>query len=133
MARQQIIKEERSLGDLFSDLANDTGILIKQEVALAQTEIVSKASEIGKNVGFLAVGGAVGFVALLAFVTAAIAGLANFIPLWLSAIIIGAIIGVIAFLLISSALATLKNTNLKPRETVQSLKEDAKWLKDQVS
>ena len=133
MARQQIMKEERSLGDLFSELANETGTLIKQEVELAQTEIVYKATEIGKNVGFLAIGGAVGFVALLAFVTAAIAGLANFVPLWLSAIIIGAIIGGIAFLLITSALKTLKNTNLKPRETVESLKEDVKWLKDQVS
>ena len=35
----QIQKDERSLGDLFSELAADTGVLVRQEVALAQVEI----------------------------------------------------------------------------------------------
>ncbi|MBA2737221.1 MAG: phage holin family protein, partial [Pyrinomonadaceae bacterium] len=37
MAQQQVVKEERSLGDLFSELASETGTLVRQEVALAQT------------------------------------------------------------------------------------------------
>jgi hypothetical protein len=133
MAQQQMVKEERSLGDLFSDLASETGTLIRQEVALAQTELTEKATSVGKNVGYLVVGGAVGYAAALALIAAVIIGLANFIPAWAAALIVSVIVGVVAFMMISSALAALKKTNLTPRETVETLKEDAQWLKNQVS
>lgn len=133
MAQQQLVKEERSLGDLFSELASDTGTLVRQEVALAQTELTRKATEVGKNVGFLAVGGAVGYAALLAVLAAAILGLANFVPPWAAALIVGAAVGIVAYLLISSGLKALQETNLAPTQTVETLKEDAEWLKNQVS
>lgn len=133
MAQQQLVKEERSLGDLFSELASETSTLVRQEVALAQTELTQKATKVGKNVGFLAVGGAVGYAALLAVLAAAIIGLAHFVPAWAAALIVGAAVGIVAFLLISSALKSLKETDLAPRQTVATLKEDAEWLKNQVS
>jgi predicted phage tail protein len=133
MAQQQIVKEERSLGDLFSELATETSTLVRQEVALAQTELTQKATSVGKNVGFLVVGGAVGYAALLAILAAAIIGLTYFIPAWAAALIVGVVVGIVAFLLISSALKALKETDLTPNQTVETLKEDAEWLKNQVS
>lgn len=133
MAQQHIVKEERSLGDLFSELAAETSTLVRQEVALAQTEITQKATKVGKNVGFLAVGGAIGYAALLCFLASAVIGLALFVPAWAAALIVGAIVGIIAFLLISSGLKALKETELTPKQTVETLKEDAKWLKKQVN
>jgi hypothetical protein len=130
---QQLVKEERSLGDLFSELASETSTLVRQEVALAQTELTQKATSIGKNVGFLVVGGAVGYAALLAILAAAIIGLANFLPWWAAALIVGVAVGIVAFLLISPALKALKETSLTPNQTVETLKEDAEWLKNQVS
>lgn len=132
MAQQPVVKEDRSIGELFSELATETSTLIRQEVALAQAEMTQKATKIGKNVGFLVVGGAIAYAALLAIVAAVIVGLAHFIPLWLSALIVGIVIAVAAGILISMALKNLKETSLKPKETVETLKEDAKWLKDQV-
>ena len=126
-------KDERSLGDLFSELAAETGTLVRQEVALAQAEITSKATKVGKNVGFLAVGGAVGYAALLAILAGVVLGLSYFMPAWIAAILVGLVVGAVSFFMISSALQDLKNTNLKPEETVDSIKEDAQWLKDQVS
>jgi hypothetical protein len=131
--RQQVYKEEQSIGDLFSELAGETGTLIRQEVALAQAELTSKATTAGKNVGFLVMGGAVAYAGMLAIVAGVIMGLAYFIPAWIAAILVGAVIGVAAYILISSALSALKNADLKPNETVDSLKEDAQWLKNQVS
>lgn len=130
MAQQPVVKEDRSIGELFSELATETSTLIRQEVALAQAEMTQKATKIGKNVGFLVIGGAIAYAALLAIVAAVIVGLAHFIPLWLSALIVGIIIAVAAGILISMALKNLKETSLKPKETVETLKEDAKWLKD---
>lgn len=133
MAQPVVTREERSLGELFSELASETSTLVRQEVALAQTELTQKATKVGKNVGFLVVGGAVGYAALLAIIAAVIIGLANFIPAWASALIVGVAVGIVAYLLISSALAALKKTDLTPRNTVETLKEDAQWLKNQVS
>lgn len=129
---QQIVKDERSIGELFSELARETSELIRQEVALVQVEMTQKATKIGKNIGFLAVGGFIANAAFLSIIAALIIGLGNFIPLWLSALIVGVIIGIAAAVLISMGLKNLKNTDLKPKETIQTLKEDAKWLKEQI-
>ena len=129
----QIQKDERSLGDLFSELAADTGVLVRQEVALAQVEISTKAARVGKQVGYLAVGGAIGYAGVLAIMAGIIMGLSYFIPAWVAALLVGALVGAASFFLISSAIERLKNTNLKPEETVESIKEDAEWLKNQVS
>jgi hypothetical protein len=132
MAYQEIVKEERSLGDLFSELAGETGTLIRQEVSLAQAELTEKAVKTGKNVGVLVVGGAIGYAALLAVLAAIIIGLASFMPAWLAALLVAAVVGVGAYIMISSALTSLKKTDLTPRETAAALKEDAQWLKKQM-
>ncbi len=133
MAQQQLVKEERSLGDLFSELATETGTLVRQEVALAQTELTQKAAVVGKDVGYLVVGGAIGYAALLAVLAAVIIGLGQIIPPWAAALIVGIVVGIAAVVMILSALKSLKETSLTPRQTVETLKEDAEWLKNQVS
>jgi flagellar motor component MotA len=52
---------------------------------------------------------------------------------WISAALVGIVVGIVAYVLITGALAKLKETQLTPRETVETLKEDAQWLKNQVS
>jgi hypothetical protein len=131
--QMQIQKDERSLGDLFSELAAETGTLVRQEVALAQVEITGKATRASKQIGYLAVGGAIGYAAMLAIMAGIIIALSNIIPAWAAALVVGAIVGAISFFLISSAIERLKNTNLKPEESVESIKEDAQWLKNQLS
>jgi hypothetical protein len=131
--QMQLQNDERSLGELFSELAAETGTLVRQEVALAQAEVTAKATRVGKNVGFLAIGGAVGYAAMLSILAGIVLGLSYFMPAWIAAILVGLLVGAVAFFVISSAIEELKNTNLKPEETVESIKEDAKWLKDQVS
>lgn len=138
MAQQQMTatpaKDERSLGELFSDLASETSNLVKQEVSLAQTEMTQKAVKVGKNVGFLVVGGAVGYAALLAFLAALIIGLGRLLDnYWLAALIVGVIVAIAAVVMILSAISALKNTGLTPTQTVETIKEDAQWLKDQMN
>jgi len=134
MAQETMVKEEKSLGDLFSELATETSNLVKQEVALAQVEITQKAIKVGTNVGYLVVGGAVAYAALLSFVAALIIGLGRLLDnYWLSALIVGVVILIAAAVMIMSALSALKNTGLTPTQTVETIKEDAQWLKDQVS
>lgn len=131
MAQQQMMREA-SLGELFADLADKTGTLIRQEAALVQTELTTKAVSAGKNIGFLAVGAFVGYAGALVLIGAIVVGLANFMPLWLSALIVAIVLSIAAYVLINSALTALKKTQWAPKESIESLKEDAKWLKNQV-
>ena len=133
MAQQQMVRQEASLGDLFADLAEKAGTLIRQEAALVQTELTTKAVSASKNIGYLAVGAFVGYTAVLVLVAALVAGLyALNIPVWASALIVGLVFAIVAFVLINSALNALKNTQWAPKESIESIKEDAKWLKNQV-
>ena len=124
--------ENRPLGDLFGDLATDMGNLVRQEVTLAKLEITQKAKYVGRNVGYLVIGGAVAYAALLAIIAAIIMLLAKFVPGWGSALIVGAVVGGIGWLLIGKAMAALQQADLTPRETVETLKEDATWMKEQI-
>ncbi len=132
MAQQQLAREEKSLGDLVTDLASNMGKLVRQEVTLAQTEITNKATTAAKNIGFLAVGGLVGYAAVLGVLAAVILLLGQYMPVWASALVVSAVVGVVAAFLIMSAIKGLKNIDPLPRETIETLQEDATWLKKEV-
>lgn len=125
-------KQDRSIGELFAELANETATLMRQEIALAKVELTQKASTVGRNVGQLVLGGAVAYAAVLALLAAIIILLANVMPWWAAALVVAVAVGLVAGVLISKALTALKGTNLAPRQTVETLKEDAQWAKQQM-
>jgi hypothetical protein len=124
--------DDRSLGELFSELSQETTTLIRQEVNLAKTEMSQKASRVGKDVGFMAAGGAVAYAGLLAILAGVIALLGLVIPLWLSALLVGLVVAAIGYFLVKRGLDALKQEDLAPRETIETLKEDKEWAKDQT-
>lgn len=129
---QQQRKEERSIGDLFADLANETSTLVRQEVQLAKTEITQKVTSAGKEAGLIGAGGALAYAGLLALLAAAIIGLGQLIPMWLSALIVGLVVVGIGYMLIQRGLSGLKRIDPTPRQTVETLKEDKEWAKEQT-
>jgi len=125
-------REERSLGDLFAELARETGTLVRQEVALAKTEMTQKATQVGRDAGMIGMGGAIAYAGLLALIAAIILGLGELMPLWLSALIVGVVVAGVGYVLIQRGRDALKRADLTPHETIDSLKEDAEWAKDQT-
>jgi hypothetical protein len=126
-------KDERSIGELFSDLARDTGTLVRQEMALARTEITHTMTRAGRDIGVLVVGGAVVYAGFLALVAAAIIGIAAAgLDWWLAALIVGIIIAGIGAVLVQRGLGALRQEHLVPRQTIETLKEDVAWAKEQV-
>ncbi len=125
--------DDRSLGELFSELTRELTALVRQEAALARAELTEKAREVGKNVGFLAVGGAVAYAGFLALIAAVIVGLGQLgLPWWLSALIVGLVVAGIGYFLVQKGLTALKQVNLAPQQTIETLKEDKEWAKEQV-
>ena len=125
-------REDRPLGELFAELSREMATLVRQEVSLAKTEVSQKASQIGKDIGVLAVGGAVAYAGFLALLAALTLVLVLFLPGWLAALVVGLVVAGVGYFLVQKGLTDLKRTDLAPRQTVETLKEDAQWAKDQT-
>jgi xanthine/uracil permease len=127
------VRDERSLGDLFSDLTRETSSLVRQEVQLAKAELTQSATEAARGIGMLVAGGAVAYAGLLFLLLAIVFGLieAGWDP-WVSALVVGLVVVAIGAVLVLRARESLKPANLAPQKTVETLKEDAEWAKEQV-
>jgi uncharacterized membrane protein SpoIIM required for sporulation len=125
-------REERSLGELFADLARETSMLVRQEVTLARTEMTQKVTQVGRDGGAVGIGGAIAYAGFLAIVAALILGLGQVLPLWLSALIVGLVVAGVGYAVLQRGVSALKRANLTPHETIETLKEDAEWAKDQT-
>lgn len=127
------IREEPGLGQLFSDLMQETTTLARQEVQLAKAELRQSAEEAGRGIASLLVGGAVAYAGFLAVLAAVILGLGELgVEWWISALIVGVVVVAIGAVLIAKARANLQPENLAPTTTMESLQEDRTWLKEQV-
>lgn len=113
---------ERSIGELFSDLARSTSQLVQEEIALARTEMSSKVPTIGRSTGMIAGGGAIAYAGFLAIAAAIIIALHNVLPWWAAALLVGVALLGIGYLLIQLGIDSIKKENLAPRRTVASLR-----------
>ena len=126
-------KDERTLGEMFAELSRETRTLVQQELQLAKTELTEKASRMGKGAGLIVGGGLIAYGGLLAIIAAMVLiTIALGVPPWAAALVGGVLAAGIGYLLIRSGLAALKPQALTPRKTIDTLKEDAQWLKAQV-
>ncbi len=130
---QQARKDERSLGELFGDLAGDMGALVRQEVQLATTEMTHKATRAAQDVAMIAVGGLVAYAGLLAILASLIVGLAAAgLGWWQAALVVGVVVAGVGAVLVQRGLAALRHADLAPRQTMETLKEDTQWAKDRM-
>lgn len=126
-------RDDRSIGELFAELASDVGTLVRQELRQAGTEVSQRAADVGKDVGALVAGVVVMHTALLALVAAAIIGLADMgLSWWLAALLVGLVLAVIGYAVVNRARSAIQKADLMPHHTIDNLKEDQEWAKDQI-
>ena len=126
-------RNERSLGDLFSELMRETTTLVRQEVQLAKAELTQSATEAARGIGMLVAGGAVAYAGVLCLLLAVVYGLIEAgLDAWLAALIVGLVVIVIGGILVLRGRASLKPSHLAPQKTVETLKEDKEWAKEQA-
>ena len=123
---------DKSLGELFAELSQDTATLIRKEVELARVEMTTRASRAARHAAYIAVGGAIAYAGLLAIVAALVIILqAIGLVWWASAAIVGIVVALIGYLFVQRGISALQRESLTPTETIQTLKEDAAWAKGQ--
>jgi uncharacterized membrane protein YqjE len=122
-----------SLGELFSRLTADLSKLVRDEVELAKVEI-NQSVQSAKTAGISM--GAAGLLGLMAFVLLSFAaawGLAEVVPAGVAFLIVGGAYGLVALALLALGRQRLKTAKPVPEQTVETLKEDVAWAKQQMS
>jgi uncharacterized membrane protein YqjE len=124
--------DDASLGDLFSSLTTDLSQLVRSEMELAKVELREEAGKAGKAAGMLAGGALAGYLALILLSFAAAWGLAEVIDAGWAFLIVGLIVAAVAAVLVMTGRQKLRDVRPVPDQTVDTLKEDARWARAQV-
>jgi MFS family permease len=124
--------QEPSLGDLFSNLSSQAGLLIRQEMQLAQAEMTRKATRAGRHAAIIAVGGVIALGAFLALVAALILILAQWMAAWVAALLVGIVLAIVAGVLVQHGAKKLKEIDPAPRRTLETMRENKEWLTQQI-
>jgi uncharacterized membrane protein YqjE len=116
------------LSEIVSRLTEQTSRLVRQEIELARSELGGQAKAVGAAAGII---GTAALLVLGAFgaLTAAIVGaLAVVLPMWAAALIVTVLYAVGAGICAYAARERLRRVDPVPRQTIQTVKEDARWV-----
>src|SRR3954462_2548810 len=128
------LRQERSIGELFGQLSQDMTLLVRQEIQLARAEMSDKITRLTTNLISIGAGGFVAYIGGLALTAAlilAVRDLANISLAW-SALIVGAVLAIVGYVMLQRGMKELKRAELAPRRTVENIKDDVQSIKDDV-
>lgn len=123
----------RSTGELVRDLSRQVGTLARQEIELAKAEMVEKGRAMGLGGGLVAGAAVAALLALGALTASVVLALDGAMPAWLAALLVA-----LAWAAVAAVLASVGKDKLEqagapvPEQTVESVKEDIRWVRDQT-
>ncbi|NAZ77127.1 phage holin family protein [Kineococcus sp. T13] len=126
-------QQERSIGEIFSSITTELSTLVRQEIALAKTELRQDAKNAGRGAGMLAGAGVAGHLFLISLTALAILAIGHLIGHAWAALIVTVVWAVVAAVLAKSGQKALKQVPPPLERTTVTLKEDAQWVKHPTS
>ncbi|MET0425146.1 MAG: phage holin family protein [Actinoplanes sp.] len=122
--------EETSIGALIGNISDDLSTLFRQEVELAKVELKQEAAKAGKAGGMLGGAAFAGYLAVVLLSFAIVFGLSNVMDPGWAALIVAVVWLIVGAVLYTNGRKQLKTVDPMPRRTVDTIKEDAQWLKN---
>ncbi|WP_369068411.1 phage holin family protein [Kineococcus terrestris] len=120
---------ERSLGEIFSSITTELSTLVRQEIALAKTELREDAKNAGRGAGMLAGAGVAGHLFLISLTALVVLALGHLIGHAWAALVVTVVWAVVAAVLAKSGQKELKKVPPPLERTTATLKEDVQWAK----
>jgi uncharacterized membrane protein YqjE len=119
------------LGSLIRDLGQDSAALVRQEINLAKLEFKEAIGRITSGAAGAAIWAGLALVGGLALTACLILliGMALDGAYWAGALIVGAVFVLLGGLLAWRSVKKIRETDLKPEETISTLKEDRRWIR----
>jgi hypothetical protein len=120
----------KSIGELLGEVSDDLSRLFRQEVELAKSEMRAEAGKAGKAAGMLGGAGVAGLLTAVLLSFALVFALGAVMPLGWAALIVGVLWAIVGAVLYANGRKRMRMVDPVPRRTVETLKEDAQWLKN---
>jgi uncharacterized membrane protein YqjE len=122
--------EDASLGQLTGELSQQVSRLVRDEIRLAQVEMRDKGKRFGTGAGLMGAGGVLSLFGFGCFVTAAVLALDLAWPAWLSAVVVGVVLLIVAGIVGATGRKQMRRgAPPLPREAMESTREDIATLK----
>ena len=130
-----------SIPTLLRELRDETSTLLRQEVALAKTEMKDNVSRMGGHAAQIAIGGFVAYAGIIVLLIGIghllgalliRAGMDEQVAQWLAPSIVGLIVAIIGWFMLSKAKNAMTNDDLAPRQTIDSLRDNKRWAQDKL-
>jgi hypothetical protein len=125
-------RSERSMAELFGDLARESSRLLRQEYELARAELEAKLSQLGTGAVEMVVGGLIIYAGFLALLVAAGLALALVLQPWLAALAVAAVTVITGAIITFMGKRAVGSGVLVPERTLRSLRKDAAWARTQM-
>jgi hypothetical protein len=122
--------DDQSIGSLIAEVADDVSRLFRQEVELAKAEVKAEATKAGKAAGMLGGAGFAGYMVALFLSLALMFGLDAIMPTGWAAVIVAVLWGIAGAVLYTTGRKRMRDVSPVPQQTVETLKEDAQWLRN---
>ena len=121
----------QSPASLAADALRISSDLVRKEVSLAKAELRQKLNRAGTGLGMIVAAAVLGIVTLNVLTVALVAALAetDLGPIW-SAVVVGVVLAILAYVLLRKGMADLKPENLMPTRTVENVQRDASAVKE---
>lgn len=120
------------VSSIVRDVLHDVSRIIRAEIQLARTELSEKGARAGRAAAVLAAAAVTGLLAVACFVTTCIAAMTLIMPLWLAALFMGILLSLASGGAYAMGRSRLEQVDLKPEQTVETLKEDVQWAKQRT-
>lgn len=125
--------EGQSVGTLVAGVTSDLSTLMRQELELAKTELRQEVTKTGKAAGMFGGAGFAGWMVGLFVSMALMWALGAAMPLGWAALIVAVIWALVGAVLFMQGRQKMRAVHPVPEQTVQTLKEDVQWAKNQKS
>jgi len=123
---------QRTVTDVLQDIVGNVQEIIRAEFRLAKVETREKARKASGPATMLGVGALIGIYGLGFVLLAVVYALSHVVVAWLAALIVGVVLAITAAILVSAGKKALKRISPVPEKTVQTVKENVQWSKDQI-
>jgi hypothetical protein len=127
------VEPDESLGDLLGRVSSDFSNLVSTQVELAKVEIKDEIASAGRGAGMLGGGAFCAYLAVVLLSFAAAWGLAEVVPDGVAFLIVGAVYTVAALVLLPRGRDRLTRLRPVPEKTAETVKEDVRWAREQMS
>ncbi|MFJ4966564.1 hypothetical protein EES43_11985 [Streptomyces sp. ADI96-02] len=122
---------QEPVGELVRQASDQMSRLVREELALARAEMTHKGKRLGRGGGLFGGAGLVAVVAVQALVATAVIALALVWPLWLSALVVTALLFALAGVLAAAGRKEVAEAvPPAPRQAVDGVKADIAQIKE---